>query len=86
MKALWHGVPMVLVPWGRDQPGVAARAKRLGVATVIPREDLSAEAIANAVLELTTNSDYLDSARRHSDRLRLTDPVAVACQALEVGL
>jgi UDP:flavonoid glycosyltransferase YjiC (YdhE family) len=25
MKGLWSGVPMVLVPWGRDQPGVAAR-------------------------------------------------------------
>jgi hypothetical protein len=26
MKALWYGRPMVLMPWGRDQPGVAARA------------------------------------------------------------
>jgi len=26
LKSLDYGVPMVLVPWGRDQPGVAARA------------------------------------------------------------
>ena len=38
MKALWFGRPMVLVPWGRDQPGVAARAAALGVAEVVPRE------------------------------------------------
>ncbi|MCA1840711.1 MAG: hypothetical protein LC723_10330, partial [Actinobacteria bacterium] len=29
MKALWYGRPMVLVPWGRDQPGVADRAAAL---------------------------------------------------------
>ncbi len=86
MKALWHGVPMVLVPWGRDQPGVAARAKRLGVARVIPREELSVEAITAAVHEVTTSPAYREAASRHSARLRLTDPVAVACDALEVGL
>ena len=86
MKALWHGVPMVLVPWGRDQPGVAARAQRLEVALVIPRKELSATAVAAAVQEVTTNSAYREAARRHSARLRLSDPVAVACEALEVGL
>jgi UDP:flavonoid glycosyltransferase YjiC (YdhE family) len=86
MKALWHGVPMVLVPWGRDQPGVAARAERLGVAIVIPREELSADAVAAAVREVTTNPAYREAAGRHSARLRLTDPVAVACEALEAGL
>ncbi len=86
MKALWYGVPMVLVPWGRDQPGVAARAERLGVATVIPRGDLSADAVAAAVQEVTTNPAHREAALRHSARLRLTDPVAVACEALEVGL
>ncbi|HEX9871138.1 MAG TPA: nucleotide disphospho-sugar-binding domain-containing protein, partial [Candidatus Tectomicrobia bacterium] len=38
-KALSYGVPMVLVPWSRDQPGVAARAAALGVAEVIARQD-----------------------------------------------
>ena len=49
MKALWHGRPMVLVPWGRDQPGVAARAAALGVAEVIQRDNASAETIAAAL-------------------------------------
>lgn len=35
MKGLWSGVPIVLVPWGRDQPGVAARAERIGIARVV---------------------------------------------------
>ena len=46
MKALWIGRPMVLVPWGRDQPGVAARAAALGVAKVVPRVAASAESLA----------------------------------------
>jgi len=44
MKALYHGVPMILVPWGRDQPGVAARAEALGVATVIRRDEYPSRA------------------------------------------
>ena len=39
MKALWHGRPTVLMPWGREQPGVAARAQALGVAEVVQRGD-----------------------------------------------
>jgi UDP:flavonoid glycosyltransferase YjiC (YdhE family) len=39
MKALWYGRPMVLMPWGRDQPGVAARARALGVAEIVQRGD-----------------------------------------------
>jgi UDP:flavonoid glycosyltransferase YjiC (YdhE family) len=27
LRALYDGVPMVLVSWGRDQPGVAARVE-----------------------------------------------------------
>jgi UDP:flavonoid glycosyltransferase YjiC (YdhE family) len=37
MKALYHGVPMVLVPWGRDQPGVA-RAPKPWVSRQLCRE------------------------------------------------
>jgi hypothetical protein len=40
-KALYYGAPMVLVPWARDQPGVAARAAALGAAEVVPRDDLT---------------------------------------------
>jgi UDP:flavonoid glycosyltransferase YjiC (YdhE family) len=83
MKALWHGVPMVLVPWGRDQPGVAARAARLGVARVLSRQDLTSDALAGAVRDVMADPAYRDTAHRQSERLRLTDPTAVAVAALE---
>jgi UDP:flavonoid glycosyltransferase YjiC (YdhE family) len=83
MKALWHGVPMVLVPWGRDQPGVAARAEKLRVAKVLPRDALSAEALAGFVQDVMVDHEYRDAARRQSQRLRQSNPIAAAVAALE---
>lgn len=83
MKALWHGVPMVLVPWGRDQPGVSARAERLGAARVLTRDKLHADMLADAVTEVMNNPVYHAAARRHSARLRQSDPIALAVEALE---
>jgi UDP:flavonoid glycosyltransferase YjiC (YdhE family) len=48
MKALCYGVPMV-VPWARDQPGVAARAAALGTAEVVPRHDLTEGLLESAI-------------------------------------
>jgi UDP:flavonoid glycosyltransferase YjiC (YdhE family) len=78
MKALWHGRPMVLVPWGRDQPGVAARAEALGVARVVDRAEASAEMIERAVGLVLDDERMVEAARAHSDRLRATDPPATA--------
>ncbi len=49
MRSMSHGVPMVLVPWGRDQEGVGYRAERLGVAKVVPRDVLSVDSVADAI-------------------------------------
>ena len=51
-KALQFGVPMVLVPWDRDQPGVAARAEALGVARVVARDALTPKTLAAAISSL----------------------------------
>ena len=86
LKALYHGVPMVLVPWGRDQPGVAARAEALGVAKVIPREALSAGRLAEAVAAVLSTPQYQSEGQRHAARLQSQHPVDVACQAIEALL
>ncbi len=83
MKALCSGVPMVLVPLGRDQPGVAARAERLGVARVLSPEGLDARRLGDAIDEVLEDGRYLDEARRSAERLRRTDWTAVACRAIE---
>jgi UDP:flavonoid glycosyltransferase YjiC (YdhE family) len=83
MKALWFGRPMALVPWGRDQPGVAARAKALGVAEVVTREDASAATIAAAVDRILVDERMHEVAERHAARLRATDPPKRAANLLE---
>lgn len=83
MKALWHGRPMVLMPWGRDQPGVAARALALGVAAVVPRGDNVEPALADAISRTLANSDMQKAAATHSERLRKTDPPELTASLLE---
>jgi len=83
MKALWQGKPMVLIPWGRDQPGVAARAEALGVAEVVPCAQASAQTIGAAVRRCLTNHEMAATAAQHSARLRATDPPATAAAHLE---
>ena len=83
MKALWQGKPMVLIPWGRDQPGVAARAEALGVAEVVPCEDATPETIGAAVTRSLASQDMARTAASHSARLRATNPPATAAAHLE---
>src|SRR6266540_4828288 len=83
MKALWHGRPMVLVPWGRDQPGVAARAEALGVAAVVGREDASREALSAAIDRVLADETMSERSARHAARLQATDPNATAATLLE---
>ncbi len=82
MRALWHGVPMALVPWGRDQGGVAFRAERLGAAAVVPREELTAERLARAVRRMLGDRTAAEQAAAVSARLRAWDPVRTACSLL----
>ena len=83
MKALWYGRPMVLVPWGRDQPGVAIRAACLGVAEVVPRDRASATTIARAVESVLADQRMHRAAQSHQARLRATDPPTAAALLLE---
>ena len=78
-----HGVPQVLIPWDRDQPGVAARAGALGVAEVVPRAELSDEALERAVDRVLHDPRYREQARRTADRLRAVDSVSIACDHIE---
>jgi len=83
MKALTHGIPMVLVPWGRDQPGVAARARRLGTAVVVSRQKYSEKTLLKAMKGVLENFDYSAQARFQSSRLRRMNPVAGAIRCIE---
>lgn len=86
MKALWYGRPMVLIPWGRDQPGVAARAEQLGVALVVPRDEAAPDILRDAISRALSDNTMRERAEGQSSRLRSTDPPAAAAEAIETLL
>lgn len=83
MKALWHGRPMVLVPWGRDQPGVAERARALGVAEVVPRDSATPDSLGAAIEAALSNDQMRERAEEHSRRLSGSSPAATAADLVQ---
>lgn len=63
MSALAHGVPLVCLPIGRDQPDVAARVVRAG-AGVRLRKGSSPARIRSAVKSVLDDPRYRDAAKR----------------------
>jgi MGT family glycosyltransferase len=61
-EALMEGKPMVAIPLAHDQPAVAARLARLGIAEVLPVMRLSASKIRSAVKKVLNDPGYRDAA------------------------
>jgi UDP:flavonoid glycosyltransferase YjiC (YdhE family) len=85
-KALYYGVPMVLIPWSSDQPGVAARAAALGVAEVVARHDITERRLAAAIHKVLGTPRYQENAARIASRLQTRDAVAMARAQIEALL
>ena len=60
-SALAHGVPMVCIPLGRDQPLTAARVEAVGAGRVVS-PDAPADDIAAAVADIVGDPTYADAA------------------------
>ena len=87
MRALTASrVPMVLVPWGRDQPGVAARAEALGTAIVVDRDAADAETISTAIDRCLADEQIRAASMEHRGRLADTDPLEAAADHVETLL
>jgi UDP:flavonoid glycosyltransferase YjiC (YdhE family) len=84
-KALWLGVPIVMAPYDRDQPIVAAAAARLPCAINIgwpPAPD----AVRRAVTQALTSTEVRSSARRLAGLVpSVADPATVAREILELA-
>jgi len=82
-KALAHGVPVVAVPFGRDQREVARRVLVSGAGASVPSGRLSARRLRAAVREARARSA---GARRIADAFAGTRGGATAADAVESRL
>ena len=79
-KALAHGVPVVAVPFGRDQLEVARRVEVSGAGVRLPVRRLRADRLRSAVREAIGRRD---AARRVADGYRAAGGAPAAADALE---
>jgi UDP:flavonoid glycosyltransferase YjiC (YdhE family) len=82
-QALAAGRPMLVMPYGFDQPDNAARLERLGVARVIGRKRYTARRAADELARLLTDGRYAERAAQAARRIAAEDGVRAACDAVE---
>ncbi|MGD0630580.1 MAG: glycosyltransferase [Terracidiphilus sp.] len=63
LETLCEGVPLVAVPLGNDQPGVAARVKARGACVVVPRHRLNTARLRKAVMLVLQDARYRKAAQ-----------------------
>ncbi len=83
LESLAEGVPLVALPLGNDQPGVAARVRARGAAIVIPQQKLTAEKLRRAVQAVLENPAYRDSARKLQAAFQQVDGLNRAADIIE---
>ena len=79
-KALAHGVPVCVVPYGRDQFEVARRVEVARCGTRLPAKKLSSERLRTKVREAMTMTD---GARRVASGFAATGGVATGADLVE---
>jgi len=63
LESLAEGVPLVCIPLGNDQPGVATRVAARGAGLVLSRRQLNAKRLRAAVQAILENESYRRAAR-----------------------
>ncbi len=69
MGALAHGLPMLLLPMGADQPLNARRCEALGVARVLDATRITPATVRDAAAFLLASEEHRCAARRIADEI-----------------
>jgi zeaxanthin glucosyltransferase len=86
LESLAQGVPMVAIPIGYDQPGVAARIAHHGVGEFVEVGDLTVDGLIELIPRVATNQDYRVRARYFRDVIAKTRGLDVAAEIIEQSL
>ena len=83
LESLAQGVPMVAIPIGYDQPGVAARVAYHGVGEFLEIEHLAVERVQWLIQEVLENPRYREKARWFQKVIAQTRGLDVAADVIE---
>jgi len=83
LEALAQGVPLVAIPIGYDQPGVAARIAYHGVGEFVTIGNLTARHLSELILKVTANRNYRDKARWFQKVIGETRGLDIAADIVE---
>jgi UDP:flavonoid glycosyltransferase YjiC (YdhE family) len=83
MGALAHGLPLVLVPMGADQPENAERCAALGVGRVLDAVRVASETVRDTVSDVLEVPSYRDAAERIRDEMAALPGPETAIPLLE---
>jgi zeaxanthin glucosyltransferase len=86
LEALAQGVPMVAIPIGYDQPGVAARIAHHGVGEFVELEDLTVVRLSELIQQVRTNRSYQARACRMQKVIAQTHGLDLAAGLIEKAL
>jgi MGT family glycosyltransferase len=86
LESLAEGVPLVALPLGNDQPGVAARVRAHGAGVVIPQQKLTARKLRSAVRDVLEDGRYRDAAQWLKNAFRQVDGLNRAADVIEQAL
>jgi rhamnosyltransferase subunit B len=82
-EALRSGRPMLVVPYGWDQPDNAVRAERLGVGVHLPRREYTVDTATAVLKTLLETPRFSIRAAAVGEQVAEEDGLASACDAIE---
>jgi MGT family glycosyltransferase len=86
LESLAEGVPLVAVPLGNDQPGVAARIAHCNAGVVVPQRKLNVSRLRAAVDAVLHQEIYRNSARQVQKAMARVDGLELAADVIENSL
>jgi UDP:flavonoid glycosyltransferase YjiC (YdhE family) len=82
-QALRAGKPMIVVPYGFDQPDNAARVKRMGAGATIARQKYDSQRAVSALQQVLEDASHAQRAEAVARQVREENGVRAACDALQ---